>query len=82
MKSRLYWLACSLTLLAGSLFAQEIGYIETFGLAGDRDAALSRHAFQPRQRRTHAGCVRTHHVTLERWSRRGFQKKWRSRLEL
>lgn len=40
MKRNLHWLACSFALLAGNLFAQEIGFIETFGLAPDRDAAL------------------------------------------
>jgi hypothetical protein len=38
--SKLIWLACSSALLAGRLSAQEIGYIETFGLAADREAAL------------------------------------------
>ncbi len=38
--SKLLWLACSIALLAGNLSAQEIGYIETFSLAGDRNAAL------------------------------------------
>jgi hypothetical protein len=40
MTSKLRWLACSVALLAGALSAQEIGYIETFGLAPDREAAL------------------------------------------